>query len=343
MKNYYLIFKKIDNLIKNRYILSEKKKDWESILLEYEDRIKFISNDEEFIRVINLMLSVLKDPHTNFENIHNRSYFLFPFNFMWVQDKLIVSSQNEYLPKGAVILRVNSLSMASLLQNKKMENLGLPMSAIKMKINNYLYGISDDKLNIKYSFDNKIFNCKVSRQLIPTKKTDKNDIYIYSKKINEEIDYIKIPCFLKGIFNQVCRWDRTIKNPNKLIIDLRGSQGGFVSEAIQCTEFFSSCNVFLGNKVYKSEGKKITERVIILAKADTPKFKKIIILIDNFTLSSSEFIFLRGLIKNPCVNTLGEQTAGIVHGMKRFVIQDQYLIELTVCRYYDDKGIKATF
>ena len=179
MKNYYLILKKIDNLIKNRYILSEKKKDWENILLEYEDRIKFVSNEEEFIRVINLMLSVLKDPHTNFENIHNRSYFLFPFNFMWVQDKLIVSSQNEYLPKGAVILRVNSLSMANLLQNKKMENLGLPMSAIKMKINNYLYGISDDKLNIKYSFDNKIFNCKVSKQLIPTEKNDKNDIYIY--------------------------------------------------------------------------------------------------------------------------------------------------------------------
>ena len=39
MKNYYLIKKKIDNLIKNRYILSEKKKDWENILLEYEDRI----------------------------------------------------------------------------------------------------------------------------------------------------------------------------------------------------------------------------------------------------------------------------------------------------------------
>ena len=38
------------------------------------------------------------------------------------------------------------------------------------------------------------------------------------------------------------------------------------------------------------------------------------------------------------MSTLGEQTAGIVHGMKRFVIQDQYLIELTVCRYYDDKG-----
>ena len=42
MKNYYLILKKIDNLIKNRYILSEKKKDWKNILLEYEDRIKLL-------------------------------------------------------------------------------------------------------------------------------------------------------------------------------------------------------------------------------------------------------------------------------------------------------------
>ena len=116
-------------------------------------------------------------------------------------------------------------------------------------------------------------------------------IYIFT----EEIDYIKIPGFLKGTFNQVCRWGKTIKNPNKLIIDLRGSQGGFISEAIQCAEFFSYCNVFLGNKIYKSEDKEITEKVIILAKDDAPKFKKIIILIDNFTLSSSEFIFLRGL------------------------------------------------
>lgn len=83
----------------------------------------------------------------------------------------------------------------------------------------------------------------------------------------------------------------------------------------------------------------ITEDVVISAARYSPKINKILLLIDCFTMSSAEFIFLRAVKRNKNVILIGEKTAGIVHGTMRFIVDKNYLLNLTTCKYHDEKGV----
>ena len=62
--------------------------------------------------------------------------------------------------------------------------------------------------------------------------------------------------------------------------------------------------------------------------------EKIIVLCDEFTMSSAEFIFLEALLKDKKrIYTIGKQTGGLAHGASLFTLFDGTKIQITTFKY----------
>ncbi|MDR1240679.1 MAG: S41 family peptidase [Oscillospiraceae bacterium] len=337
--NKYILFKNITETIFRRYILFEEKNiNWNNISNQYFKFLNNIKNDAGFVDLVNKMILELKDAHVNFSKLASTASYFLPINFKFIQNHLISTSNEDVLPKGAEILEIDNYKISNLFSAEI-------NSLSKMRFLNDIYSRPGKESMCKYfwngkKFDIKLKNVSIEQNLVLAKETISEDILVglFSKKIDSEIEYIKITSFNHGIAKAFFKAVQKIGSRKKIIIDLRGTKGGYIKETIDSVALFAKYEIYLGKKTYISNKEKTTENVIIKPIKTNSKFEKILILIDNFTMSSSEFIFLRAIKKIKNVTLIGEKTAGIVHGTTRFVFDKSYLLNLTTCKYYDEKN-----
>ncbi len=340
MSNYLKLFDKINEIILDRYILFEEKNiNWKEVIKKYSYLIDNISSDDNFVNLINNMLVELKDPHTRFTNIGNIPRYFLPVALKFVENCLVSTTEVPSIPKGAQLLEINKFKVSDFLETNKLN------ASTKMCFLESIYGNLEEESTYKYLWEGKIFNITLKNIYIQEKSTKSQKIFpkeiftgIFSRKINDKTGYIKITSFNHGVSKVIFEKLKEYNIKEKLIIDLRGAQGGYIEETINSVSLFLDKSLYLGKKVNKINGEKNVKNIIITPIGNNLKFEKILVLVDNFTMSSAEFIFLRAVSKCKNVTIIGEKTAGIVHGTNRFVINKNYLLNLTTCKYYDEKG-----
>ncbi len=348
MNKYSEILKKINALILERYILlNEKGIDWVKVSDQYKSKIQNAKTNTRFVEIINNMLFQLEDPHvTFFDTTHTSEYYL-PFVLNFSQNSLIVTT-DSVIPKDSIILKVNGTSISDLINSYENK---IPLTAIKMRILQNIYHNLGEKISFQYSHNGKVNNTTINNLKVKSNIYDnlkqKNKYIsfnnITTKKIDNNINYIKIGFFGKDISEHIYDWIVTLQKGCKLIIDLRGCKGGYVEETIKSVSLFLDYNVNLGKKGFNENGKYIEELVNIPALFSNTNFSKIAVLADSFTMSSAEFIFLRAILKNKNITFIGEKTAGIINGTTSFTIDNKYLLTLTTSKYYDEMGNLLTY
>lgn len=340
MNSYYQIYDKIDQIVSERYILLQDKDiDWNSIAGKYKSQLKYICDNAQFVKMINDMLLELKDGHVKFSDItQNPSYYL-PFTLNFIQKNLVVTSDGD-IPKGAIILKINEEKISDLINSYPSS---FPLTAIKIRILENIQKKLKKETSFEYLVNNHIFKKVVegnqpNQDMIKTAKSliKKTPFSGIQTKRIDDIHYLKIFMFIENIYQSVSNWLIKLPSNHNIIIDLRGCSGGNVSETIKVTSLFLESNVNLGKKVSNINGQYIEQPLSIDVSKTNKHFNKIIILVDNFTVSSSEFIFLRALSKNKNVILVGEETAGIIHGTNNFIINNTYSLTLTTHKYYDE-------
>lgn len=343
MNRYCQIYDKINQIIFEKYILLQDKGiDWYAMTYKYKKEIKNVFHDKQFVRVINDMLFELEDGHVNFSNSRQIPIYYLPFYFNFIQKNLVVTTDG-IIPKGAIILKINGEKISDLITTYPSS---FPLTAVKTRILENIYKTLKEKNIFEYLVDNNIFKKTVKGKRITPDFIKKSQLYIGTgpfsgiqiKKINE-IQYLKIFMFVKGLYQSISDWLVNLPQKHNIIIDLRGCYGGDVSETVKVVALFLENKVNLGKKVSKRNCQYVEQQLIIEEYEIRRSFSKIVILVDNFTASSSEFIFLRALSKNKNVILVGEETAGIVHGTNKFIIDNTYLLTLTTHKYYDENNI----
>ena len=342
MSNYIRLYDKINQIVSERYILlKDKDIDWNLIEGKYKSRLKYVCDNTQFVKIINDMLLKLEDGHVRFSDVTQTPFYYLPFTLNFVQKNLVVTSDGD-IPKGAIILKVNEEKISDLINSYPSS---FPLTAIKISILENIQKTLKKETSFEYLVNNHILK-KVVEGNQPTQdmiKTVKSLIKktsfsgIQTKRI-DDIHYLKIFMFIENVCQSVSNWLIKLPSNQNIIIDLRGCSGGNVAETIKVTSLFLESNVNLGKKVSNINGQYIEQPLNIDASRINKHFKQIIILVDNFTVSSSEFIFLRALSKNKNVVLVGEETAGIVHGTNNFIINKKYSLTLTTHKYYDENG-----
>lgn len=344
MNKYYEIFKKINSIILERYVLlDEKNINWSIVSKKYESKLKDIKNEVQFVELIDNMLLRLEDPHISFyDTMYVPKYYL-PLLLGFANNEIVVLTDGV-IPKGAVILEIDGISINDLIDSYKNK---IPLAAVKMRILQNIYHKLSETTNVRYSYhgvknDIIVNNLKTNpntHKSIKIKNVECMGLNnITTRKIDSDINYLKIDFFDKGTANNTYEWIKTVPKGSNLIIDIRGCKGGYVEETISTVSLFLERSLNLGKKVSNLNGKNKEESVNVSATFSSECFEKIAVLVDNFTMSSAEFIFLRAILKNKNTILIGEKTAGIVHGTTSFIIDKRYLLTLTTSKYYNEHG-----
>lgn len=156
-----------------------------------------------------------------------------------------------------------------------------------------------------------------------------------SYMINNEIGYIKVNKFSATTYTEFYEALNTLKKDNlkKLIIDLRGNTGGYLSEATKMiNEFLEK-----GKMIVYTKGRNTSRNNYISTGDGTSKNMSINILIDEFSASASE-IFAGAIQDNDRGKIIGRRSFGKGLVQEQRNLGDGSALRITVARYYTPTG-----
>jgi Periplasmic protease len=348
------IFYKIWKLVDDTYVFFiEKEIDWLNIRQEFYLKINTVQTYKDFYQVINEMLLRLGDPHTQILFSPYDKNYIFPISLINICDDYYINKNlltNSGLVNGMKIKKVDNISIndfvskiykkyqfksesarkSAVLKEFSLQKTG----TIKLTTENSDTIVTEDILNIDASLSLNTLNLKSANLGV------KN---YFTKNLDNDIIYFKIVNFKnENLLNDFSNVLSTSNSNKSLILDIRGNQGGLIEETISFTSLLLPENKLLGYKLKRKINGAYSEfdepiKVEVVPKTNSNlNFKNIIILCDEFTTSSAEFIFLRALKKSsPYIKIIGTQTAGIVHGASIFTLFDGVRLSITTWKYMD--------
>ena len=140
---------------------------------------------------------------------------------------------------------------------------------------------------------------------------------VYGDMLTSQIGYISVAEFGKGCAGELESVLKTLEenNAKKLIIDLRGVPGGYISSATECADLFLSEGVIV--EQYDKQGVKAKWG----ADSSVKWSKAVVILTDGKTGGCAE-VFTAALKDNGAAQTVGATTAGSAITKKYFELTD---------------------
>jgi carboxyl-terminal processing protease len=208
----------------------------------------------------------------------------------------------------------------------KVENLGNLYA-----LNSFMFKNKGKLLHLK--FESNLSKEELSVSLNPsfTKKTGIG----YAGIIENGLGYIKIDRFMVNTAKEFHKilLDFKEESVKRLILDLRGNQGGYFQAAIDIVdEFFEANHTLVYTKSF-SKGEEF------FRSTSNGLFKKgkLLVLVDEMSASSSEIIagaiqdMGRGLI-------VGKQTYGKALVQRDYFLKDSSVLRLSVAKYYTPSG-----
>jgi len=185
------------------------------------------------------------------------------------------------------------------------------------------------RVGIKRRGKNELLNMELLRGSIPVPSVD------IAYMLNKDLGYIKVNRFAATTYFEFSEGLQKLKDQNckKLIIDLRGNTGGYLSEAT------NMINEFLpeGEMIVYTKGKSQPKTDYKSTGNGNYQDLPIIVLIDEGSASASE-IFAGAIQDNDRGKIVGRRSFGKGLVQEQRMLPDGSALRLTVARYYTPTG-----
>ena len=194
-----------------------------------------------------------------------------------------------------------------------------------------LKGKRGTKVNVTIKRNNapELLHFTITRDKIPLYSVD------ISYMINESTGYVKIDRFAKNTHKEFTQAvNKLIRDSvQKIIVDLRGNNGGFLNAATRITDEFLKDKKLI---VY-TKGRKSPRQEIYASSEGICQDMEVAVIIDEWSASASEI--LAGAIQdNDRGIIVGRRSFGKGLVQEQTVLPDKSAIRLTVARYYTPTG-----
>lgn len=176
---------------------------------------------------------------------------------------------------------------------------------------------------------NSNLNFRIKRGEIPIASIDA------SFMISGEVGYIKVSRFASKTFEEYLEaFGRlTTKGMKKLILDLRGNPGGYLTDAINLADEFLP----EGKLIVYTEGKARPKESSYATNKGGWEGKDIVVLVDEGSASASEIV--AGALQDNDIGTIiGRRTFGKGLVQEQRDLPDGSALRLTIARYYTPSG-----
>lgn len=177
-----------------------------------------------------------------------------------------------------------------------------------------------------------------SEELIPFHIT-RDDIPLYSVDIGYMLDkttaYIKVNNFSLTTFEEFMKEGKRLKKAGmeKLILDLRGNGGGYMSAAINIADQFLE----QGQLIVYTNGRNMEKQDMYASRSGIFLTTPVVVLIDEWSASASEIV--AGAIQDNDRGTIiGRRSFGKGLVQQQWNLTDGSAIRLTVAKYYTPTG-----
>lgn len=347
------ILYRIWKLVDDKYVLfDEKKINWNNIFVYYNKLLKKVDCYDKLYELIDHMLLELRDPHTRVVfSPYKKVNGMIPLILACIDDGYYVKENlcSNKLTKGMLVLSINDnpiKKLESRLYNKYKFQSKSHMNTLFLKeLNDGNFGHCL-KVKATADFQNEVIE-KVYFQYFDDKELNSSIIESMKKSLSlcqiceyNNIGYVRIQSFRnKCVLNDLEEAIFKFKKKEALIIDIRGNDGGLIECASEAAGFFTKDEIIVGYKIQRrlegthNEFIPPTE-IRILPKNNTNEYKKIVILCDEFTMSSAEFIFLNSLRgSSNKISIVGKKTGGLAHGASIYTLFDGTKIQITTSKY----------
>ncbi len=227
-------------------------------------------------------------------------------------------SQKLGLLAGDRIVMVNDSNIAGVgIRNEDVMKLLRGPKGTKVKVSNLRRGFRE------------LFEFEITRGDIPIYSVD------VSYMIDDETGFIKVSRFAEQTYKEfmdgMSKLDKD--GAKKVIIDLRGNPGGYLTAVIRMVDEFLAKD----EPILITRGKSQPERIYNASNRATFADKQVIVLIDEFSASASE-IFAGALQDNDRGIVIGRRSFGKGLVQEQIPFSDGSAVRLTVARYYTPSG-----
>ncbi|PIU27745.1 MAG: hypothetical protein COW32_06205 [Candidatus Aquicultor secundus] len=351
------IFEQIWDLVYKKYpLFKERDVDWFDIKNKYSGRIIGIDSYDRLYRCIDDMLLELKDPHTRILSSPWFKPMIYPFLVMAINDDCYIShilAESSELAPGMKILSVNGILIEDLkrticnkflFSSKNMQTVAF--------VNELMGGDLGDSVEIEATDGQNVVVGRLAKQdigVITGVNLDSDDSLSndYKREIlkpclvkifDHGVGYIKILSFrYEGVVKTFKAALEQCRKASSLIIDVRGNHGGLIAETVRIASIFTPRNKIIGYRLAK-QGER--EKILVEPERDIDHdFRRIMLLCDESTMSSSEFIFLNALKGvDERIKLVGRQTAGLAHEATIYTLFDGTKLQITTFKYLTPEG-----
>ncbi|MFZ5428897.1 MAG: S41 family peptidase [Bacteroidota bacterium] len=227
-------------------------------------------------------------------------------------------SQKLGIMAGDRIVRVNDSLIAGVgIQNEDVLKLLRGQKGTKVKISNLRKGFGE------------LFDFEIVRGDIPIYSVD------VTYMIDDETGFIKVSRFAEQTYREFMEGMNKLvqKGAQKVIIDMRGNPGGYLTAVIRMVDEFLEKD----EPILITRGKSQPEKVYNASNRMSFAGLGVFVLIDEFSASASE-IFAGALQDNDRGIVIGRRSFGKGLVQEQIPFSDGSAVRLTVARYYTPSG-----
>lgn len=208
------------------------------------------------------------------------------------------------------------------------------IAGVKMKndeVMRYLKGPKNTKVAIKVlrrGVDG-LLDFTITRDVIPTYSVE------VAYMLDEEIGYLKLGKFSATTYDEFVKGIKKLRSQGmkKLVFDLRGNSGGYLSAAVDIADEFLS----KGSLIVYTEGRNRPRYYMTARRHGMLEDTPVAVLIDGESASASEIV-AGALQDNDCGVIIGRRSFGKGLVQEQMMLTENSAIRLTVARYYTPTG-----
>ena len=169
----------------------------------------------------------------------------------------------------------------------------------------------------------------ITRDVIPTYSVD------VAYMLNDSIGYLKLSKFSATTYKEFLSAIRKLKSQGmqRLIFDLRGNSGGYLSAAVEIADEF----LHKGSLIVYTEGQSRPRTTFQARRKGILETMPVAVLIDGESASAAEIV-AGALQDNDRGVIVGRRSFGKGLVQEQIMLSDQSAIRLTVARYYTPTG-----
>lgn len=347
------VFNKIvEKVDREFYFVEEQRERFHKNKNKIKNRVMYLKWIE-FLEAMDDLLITLGDPHTRLF-YQKEANAILPENFEWFNGGFYLFKDGDVV----LIENVYDRKMTDIYQLYLNKFIGFPRVMIENEISQDLK--MKRGIFAEYHFEVKIYGtinqketelnlCYIDQSKWRTniKEELKNSSFAYDTIFIERMDndtiIIRILTFRDhGLYKKLRYKLSGFKgNYKRIILDIRNNNGGYIDIAKRMAASFVRSDHILDydiiewkNKNYFRYNNQISSEIL-----DLVQTKEILVFVNDKTMSSAEYIFLKALEQDGRL-VIGEKTAGVTNQAQVHRIYQNLVLQITTKRYfYNDKPL----